>query len=137
MSVISMNDFKKWLDAYGAAWESGDAQAAGKLFSEETEYYETPFDEPMVGQVAIHRYWDAGAGESQREVHFTYQALSIAGNKGLAQWQASFVRIPSGNQVELDGFLAAEFDDVGKCIVFREWWHRRESEGSPVENGEL
>jgi hypothetical protein len=125
-----MNEFEKWLDAYGAAWQSGDAKAAIKLFSDEAEYYETPFDVPMVGCEAIYRYWDAGAGESQKDVLFSYQALAIVENKGLALWQASFVRIPSGNQVELDGFLAAEFDDIGKCSVFREWWHRREYKGS-------
>ncbi len=55
--------------------------------------------------------------------------MAVLGSKGLAQWQATFVRIPFGNHVELDGFLMAEFDGAGMCSVFREWWHRRE-EGS-------
>jgi hypothetical protein len=128
MSSLAMDDFKKWLDAYGAAWEAGDPKAAVNLFGEAAEYYETPFDEPMVGRVAIETYWREGAGEAQREVRFQYEALAMVGNQGLARWQASFVRIPSGSKVKLDGFLSAEFDADGKCSVFREWWHRREQE---------
>ena len=129
MTSPSMYDFENWLDAYGAAWRAGDAHAAIELFSSDVEYYETPFDDPMVGLDAIHQYWSEGAGESQKDVSFSYQALAIVENAGLARWQATFVRIPSGNYVELDGFLMAEFDGAGKCSVFREWWHRQE-EGS-------
>ena len=126
MESLALSDFRKWLDAYGAAWEKGDAAAAADLFSEDARYYETPFQEPMVGKEAIHSYWREGAGESQRDVYFQYEDVAVSENKGLAQWRASFDRLPSGNHVELDGFLSAEFDDAGRCSVFREWWHRRE-----------
>ena len=124
-----MDEFKKWLDAYGDAWQTGDAEAAIDLFSIDAEYYETPFDDPMVGSDAIHQYWSEGAGESQRDVRFLHEAMTVIGSKGFAKWQATFVRIPSGNPVKLDGFLQAQFDGTGKCSVFREWWHRRETEG--------
>ena len=127
-----MDEFKEWLDAYGAAGQNGDAQAAIDLFSDNVEYYETPFDDPMVGRDAIQRYWNEGAGQSQQEVRFLHEAIAVVANMGLAKWQATFVRIPSGIHVELDGFLTAEFDAVGKCSVFREWWHRRESESALV-----
>lgn len=130
MALFLRNEFEKWLDAYGAAWQAGDAQAAIELFADDAEYYETPFDDPMIGKDAISQYWTEGAGKSQKDVHFSYEPLAVVENVGLARWRASFVRIPSGNQVELDGFLLAEFDGGGKCSVFREWWHRRESEGS-------
>ena len=129
MQALSSNKFEEWLDNYGAAWQEGDARAAIELFSDGAEYYETPFDEPMVGKDAIHKYWSEGAGESQTDIRFAYEVIAVLENGGLAQWHASFVRVPSGNHVEIDGILIAEFDDGGKCLVFREWWHRRESEG--------
>jgi ketosteroid isomerase-like protein len=129
MRQLSLEEYKKWLDDYGEAWQKGDADAAIGLFSDGAEYYETPFDEPMVGKEAIHKYWSEGAGESQRDVRFLYEVITVRENKGVAQWHASFVRIPSGTHVELDGILVAEFDDSGRCLVFREWWHRWESEG--------
>lgn len=127
--MISLHEFEKWLDAYGAVWEAGDAQTAIELFTDDAEYYETPFDDPMIGRDAIQQYWSEGAGESQKEVRFLYEAVAVVEGRGFAKWEATFVRIPSGIHVELDGFLMAEFDGAGKCSVFREWWHRREREG--------
>jgi len=133
--MSSLPEFKKWLDAYGAAWENGDADAAAALFTEDAAYHETPFDEPMTGIQAIHRYWTEGAAQSQKDVAFSYEALAVVGNVGLARWHASFVRIRTGKRVELDGFLLAEFAAAGKCAVFREWWHRRESVPERGEQG--
>lgn len=126
MSELSPGGFEAWLVKYGAAWQTGDADAVITLFTDDARYYENPFADPMVGRNAIRRYWSEGAGESQKDVRFTHRAIAVTGGKGLAQWQASFVRVPSGSQVELDGFLTADFDTSGKCSVFREWWHRRE-----------
>ncbi len=128
MTKLNFDVFIKWLDAYGTAWQTGDPEAAVAIFSEDAKYYETPFDEPMVGKKAIYNYWREGAGQSQRDVHFMYQALSVVGNRGVAQWQANFVRVPSSIFVELDGILIADFDEAGQCTVFREWWHRQETD---------
>ncbi len=131
MAGISFEEFQAWLAGYGAAWERGDAGAIITLFAEESRYYENPFAEPMIGSDALHHYWSEGAGDGQRDVRFTHQAVAVAGRTGLARWSATFVRVPSGSRVELDGFLTAEFDASGKCVLFREWWHRRE--GGSVE----
>jgi ketosteroid isomerase-like protein len=128
MTELKLDSLTTWLAAYGDAWQNGDADAVITLFSDNAKYYETPFSDPMIGRPAIHNYWREGAAESQTDIRFTYQALAVTENKGLAQWQATFTRLPSGNRVELDGFLTAEFNPTGKCTLFREWWHRRETE---------
>lgn len=119
MSEIALDDFDKWSVNYRAAWQAGDAYAAIELFSADSEYYENPFDPPNVGKDAIHRYWGAGTGDSQNDVHFKHGAIAVIGSTGMAQWQATFVRVPSQSYVELDGFLLAEFDGSGHCSVFR------------------
>jgi hypothetical protein len=123
---IDHTAFEEWLLAYGRAWETGNPDAVAALFTPDAAYYETPFDEPMVGAEAIRRYWSQGAEQAQKDVRFGFLILSIAGRMGIAKWQASFERIPSGVGVELDGILTAEFDQSGRCRVFREWWHRLE-----------
>lgn len=124
--MITFEQFERWLIGYGKAWESGDPQLAVELFTEDARYFETPFDEPMIGRQAIYRYWSEGAGQAQRDIQFAYRVLGLNQNNGIAHWEAKFVRIPSGRQVELNGVLLAEFDEGGRCSVFREWWHRRE-----------
>jgi len=119
--------FTRWLDAYGRAWEQGDAKAVMTLFAPGAQYYETPFSEPLVGLDAVHDYWKAGAGQSQRDVTFHFTVLSAAPDAGIARWTAAFTRVPSGVAVRLDGVLLARFDGDGRCAEFREWWHREET----------
>jgi len=118
--------FKRWLEAYREAWEQGKPDAVVKLFADGAHYHETPFDEPMVGADAIRRYWEEGAEQGQRDVEFSYEIAAVTKRTGFAYWNATFVRVPSGRAVELDGFLRADFDADDHCTVFREWWHRRE-----------
>ena len=124
--MINMERFDVWLSAYGKCWESGDSKGITELFTDNAHYFETPFDEPMVGIKAIEQYWREGAAQAQKEVTFNFSAVAVTETKGLSHWSASFVRVPSGVQVELDGFLEAEFATDGRCSSFREWWHRKE-----------
>ena len=125
--VLDETSFDSWLRNYGRCWEAGDSTGIRELFAEGAKYYETPFDEPMIGLDAIEQYWKDGAEQAQKEVKFRYASTLVRENTGVARWQASFVRVPSGVLVELDGFLEAEFNENGQCTSFREWWHRRES----------
>ncbi len=120
--------FARWLDSYGRAWEQGDPDAAVGLFSENAEYFENPFGEPMKGIEAIRKYWTEGAKESQTDVGFGYEILAVAGECGIAHWWASFHRLTSGKAVDLDGIAQVTFAPDGRCNEFREWWHRKESE---------
>lgn len=38
-----------WLSRYGAAWEARDPEAAAALFTEDAEYFWTPFGDPNPG----------------------------------------------------------------------------------------
>jgi hypothetical protein len=127
MASLTNDIFAIWLEGYGSAWRTGDADAAVGLFTDSARYHETPFDEPMVGRDAIHQYWKEGAGQSQKDIQFSYDILRAGERTGIAHWRASFVRVPSGNLVHLDGILLAEFDAELKCASFREWWHRQEN----------
>lgn len=117
--------FERWLADMRHAWESRDPDAAARLFTDDALYHETPFDEPARGRTAIREYW-AQVPRSQDQVRFRSHVLAVVGDLGMAHWQASFLRIPSGVAVELDGVLLARFNAAELCTEFREWWHRRE-----------
>ena len=124
---MKIRDFQQWLERYGKAWVEGDPDAVVQLFSADAAYYETPFDEPMIGTEAIRRYWTEGATKAQTDVTFEATPVSLSGSTGFARWRATFRRVPSKEFVELDGVLSARFDDAMRCEEFREWWHRRET----------
>ncbi|OGA15548.1 MAG: hypothetical protein A3G25_07485 [Betaproteobacteria bacterium RIFCSPLOWO2_12_FULL_63_13] len=122
------DDFRQWLDRYGDAWREGDPDAAAELFCAGAAYHETPFDAPMIGTAAIHRYWTDGAKNAQTAVSFEAMPILLKKNTGFAHWRATFRRVPSNAYVELDGVLSARFDSAMRCEEFREWWHRKETQ---------
>ena len=115
--------FQSWLEAYGRAWIERDPQAAAALFAEDGTYQVTPFVEPMRGRSAIFDYW-VHVAETEREVHFGYQILTVTPDEGIARWWASFLIVPQGLQTKLDGIFLITLDDDGRCKALREWWHK-------------
>lgn len=121
--MLTLEHFAVWMDRYAQASETGDAQLAAALFAEDAEYRETPFDAPIVGRDAIHRYW-ADAAPHFRDAHFSYEILAVTGDRGIALWRSDFVSVRTGSRGSLDGVFLVEFDAAGSCRTFREWWHR-------------
>jgi hypothetical protein len=111
-----------WLKSYGAAWETRDAVAAGKLFTAEATYHEMPFDAPKLGNAAIQEYWRKVTAD-QRDVRFESKVIAVNGNTGIAHWKATFRAGANGAPVALDGVFVLEFDAQGRCQSLREWWH--------------
>jgi hypothetical protein len=129
MGSLTFKGFGEWMDMYGKACEDSDPRVAAELFAQNAEYYEIPFDDPMVGQDAIYRYW-SGVSQALRDVQFAYEILAVKGNLGIALWQGRSVSVKSGNHGALDGVFLVEFDEQDKCTIFREWWHRQEIDAS-------
>lgn len=118
-----------WLRRYGEAWERADPAAAAQLFTEDCQYFETPFSPPACGREGVLQYWSA-VPEGQADVSFQYRLLAVQSSTAIAHWNASFTRRATGSGVALDGVFVLEFDDRGRCRSLREWWHREESPSS-------
>jgi hypothetical protein len=117
--------FTSWLDAYGKAWESRDAQAAAALYSENGTYRVTPFVEPMRGRKAIFEYW-SNVARTEENVKFGYEILVASRELNIARWSASFVIVPQGLKTKLDGIFVISLDEQGRCTSLREWWHKQQ-----------
>lgn len=121
---LSMAALTAWLEAYGEAWESRDPAMAAALFAQDSSYQVTPYDDAHVGRKGVADYW-ASVTASQRNVRFDYQPLSVSGNTGIAHWSAEFDVEPTGARIALDGIFVLDFDQNGKCVRLREWWHSK------------
>ncbi len=117
--------FERWLSDYGEAWETRDPQRTAALFTPDGLYYWTPFDEPNRGRNEIAQA-AADAVSGQKDIHFRSEILAIVGNRGIARWWCSFVRLKTERSVRLEGIFQVDFADSGLCEEFREWWHRDE-----------
>jgi ketosteroid isomerase-like protein len=121
-----MKDIERWLYEYRQAWENREPGQAAALFADNAEYFETPFDFPFRGRDAIREYWE-DVPRTQENITFGSRVLAVAGDTAVAHWQARFKRVPSGQNVQLDGVFVLVFDRAGLCTSLREWWHRRET----------
>lgn len=114
-----------WLEGYGGAWEAGDPEAAAGLFTDDATYRETPFEEPMRGSAGHLELLGGGppdpAGRALR-----LRGAGGGGEPRGGRWWASFVRVPGGVRVDLDGIFVLMFDQDGQCTSLEEWWHGRE-----------
>jgi len=117
--------FKAWLDAYGKAWESRNAEAAAALYTEDCTYQVTPFLEPMRGRKAIFEYW-LGVARTEENVRFEYEILVSNAEINIARWSASLVIVPQGLQTKLDGIFLISLNEEGRCKSLREWWHKQQ-----------
>ena len=86
----------------------------------------------MVGRDAIYQYWNEGA-QTLKDKESTHEILSLNDNLGIARWRAKFTNIESGQRLALDCVFLVEFDDDGKCRLFREWWHIKTLDVNPDE----
>jgi ketosteroid isomerase-like protein len=129
---IGEDEAADWLARYGRAWETGDVEGVGLLFTADASYRETPFAAPMLGLEAIRRYWREGAAEGQTEVRFAATVWAVKGMACFSHWQATLRRTATGEPVALDGAfrLVFERDPQGqlRCASLEEWWHRREGD---------
>jgi SnoaL-like domain len=122
---MTLQAFDDWLDSYGRAWESRNAQAAAALYAEDGTYQVTPFLEPIRGKQAILDYWTHVA-QTQQNIHFGYEILAVTPEHGIAHWWASFVIVPQGLNTKLDGIFLISLDENGRCHSLREWWNKQQ-----------
>ncbi len=124
--MIDHEKFTNWLNLYGKAWETLDPDAIIEIFAEDSLYYKTPFAAPFKGREGIHHYWTTNALATQKDVNFGYDSATVSKETGLAHWWAIFTIVATGEKVEIDGYLMANFDSNAQCTCFREWWHVKE-----------
>lgn len=89
MRKLTLETFKKWLESYSIASKNNVPKASAELFALDAEYYESPFDKPIIGRKAIHQYWEDSA-QTLKDKISSYEVLAVKGNLGIARWQSKF-----------------------------------------------
>ncbi len=123
---LSEKRFKFWLSAYGAAWQAKNPAAFAGLFADNALYYWTPFLAPKKGKAEIADAFTMAVGR-QRDIEFGARVLYVAAMLGAAHWSCAFTRVGTGRRVHVDGVMGVQFDESGRALSFREWWHTDES----------
>ena len=123
MTAATMSN---WIAALGKAWEARDAETFSALFTDEADYYWTPFEAPKRGRREIAGAF-TDAVSTQRGIRFGFELLDANAEYGLAHWWCAYERETTGAAVQIDGIMQVWLDRDGRCVEFREWWHKDEA----------
>ena len=111
---------QEWIDAYGEAWRTADADAATALFTEDGVYCSYLLEEPAVGHAGVHEYW-TNVCSTQSEVDVQLGAPIESGSKAVVEFWTRMKN--SGEPVTVLGCMLLRFAGDGRCEELREYWH--------------
>jgi ketosteroid isomerase-like protein len=112
---------EEWARRYGRAWEEGDEDAIGGLFTADAVYRSAPFREPYRGEGEIRAYWRRGAAK-QRDVRVRMGRPFVDGDRAAVEWWTT-MNDPDDGEITLPGCLLLRFAEDGRCVELREYWH--------------
>ncbi len=114
-----------WLENYVLAWKSADPEAIGSLFSEDAQYFYTPFEEPVIGREAIVASWLEDP-DQPGTFDGAYEPLVVEGSVAVANGRSRYYTAGTAFVgAEYDNIFVLRFDEQGKCVEFREWFMKK------------
>jgi len=120
---------EQWVERYGRAWETADADEIVDLFTPDASYRSSVFREPYLGHDAIRAYWQRGAG-NQREVVVTMGRPVITDDRVAVEWWTTMID-PDEGELTLPGCLLLRFAPDGRCRDLWEYWQTRPGRQDP------
>jgi len=114
--------YRGLVDAFGAAWQSGDVEAMASLFTPDARFLETPFSNPLVGAAAIREYW-RDVPTAQADISFRSGEIYSAGPWFATEFRCTYRRRRTGEWIDARGAMFCETKD-GLISELRMYWHR-------------
>ena len=125
---MSGQTVQEWLEGYRKAWVERDAEAAAKLFTEDSPYREQPFQDAFQGAECVRDYWTRVTA-TQADISLEWGRPITNGDHTAVEW---WVRLTNaGEPVTLAGSMTLLFAPDGRCRELREYWHYAPEHVSP------
>ena len=115
--------FNIWLDRLKDVWETKSPNKILDIVAQKFVWQEGPFDEPITTKEGLINEWNSVL--NHKDVNVSYKMLVVEKNVGIAQFHATYVRLSSGENLEIDGVFMISLDENGKCIEFSQWYNEK------------
>jgi SnoaL-like domain len=105
----------RWVDEYERAWREDNADAVGRLFTEEAAYRRSPYEPSEIGHDAIKAFWLEDAGRT-----FSMDATVVTVDDDVAVVRVDvFYKTPT--EQEYRDMWILRFATDGRVADFEEW----------------
>jgi ketosteroid isomerase-like protein len=116
--VTDRTAVRRWVDGYEAAWRTPGTDGLATLFSADATYLQSPYEEPVVGILAIGGMWE-GEREGPDEVFtLSTQIVAVEGDTAVVRAE---VRYGDPVRQEYRDLWLIQFERDGRCAWFEEW----------------
>lgn len=112
---MSREDVERWLARYEAAWRSGDAQAAGALFTEDCVFRSHPFRKAEDARAYTLRVFG-----DEEDVEPRFGGPVVEGDRAAVEYWAAMKE--DGLDLTLAGCLVFRLAPDGRCSEMRDVW---------------
>jgi len=112
--IINMN-IEKWLDKFKNGWTGKNIPAIMKLFSDDIEYWETPYKK-LVSVKDIKSEWVGIKNQEDIKVNMTVFSKSEQQNTYTVLWNLNYVL--NGLTKKWSGIYLIKINSQGKCSYF-------------------
>lgn len=102
------------------AWQQKDFDLLYSVIAENVEWYETPFDDPLLSPDEIIGQWQKDLFD-QHEINADIRLLDCVDERGYYHFGASWTN-NAGERYTLDGVFEILIDEEGSITRFRQWW---------------
>lgn len=110
-------DIDSWLAEFKNGWKSKDVGSVLSLFTEDVEYYETPF-EKLEDKKELRREWEKI--KDQRNIDIRTEVFAREENRFAVKWRLSYTE--DGKQKELEGVYLIRLNQDNQCEEFWQYF---------------
>ena len=122
MNQLTLDQVRRWLDAYIGAWRSYDRDAIADLFTADVRYEPEPYS-ALRGRDEVIEAWLADQDPiNSWRAH--YDPVAIDGWLAVASGISRYFDEDGGERAVYHNVFLLEFDPDGRCRHYREWYMR-------------
>ncbi|MFZ1812246.1 MAG: nuclear transport factor 2 family protein [Candidatus Saccharimonadales bacterium] len=103
----------KWLEFFCHSWKHRDIDAIMELFSDDIEYWESPYEQ-LLSLESVKEIWQAI--HKQENIKIQTRVVMSQERKYLVEWSLEYTQDLSHNI--WGGLYIIELDETGRCTYF-------------------
>jgi hypothetical protein len=117
---VDAAEIERWVANYERLWRTSGTEELGSLFSTDVSYLPSPWRRPIVGLVALARFWEGARDGPDEAFVLRHRVVAIDGATAVVRVEVDYGR-PAGGGGRWRDLWIIVFDADGRCRVFEEW----------------